>query len=78
MPQQYALFADFQRLSHRDLPAGAKGKDRKILEPVKPVVMRWNSYYNYFERAVKLQPAGAAYANHHLRCIHDEDTYATT
>jgi hypothetical protein len=39
-PQQYALFADFQRLSHRDLPASATAEDRKILKPVKPVVTR--------------------------------------
>lgn len=36
-PQQYELFADFQRLANRALPT----HDRvKILEPVKPVVTR--------------------------------------
>ena len=43
-PQQYALFADFQRLTHRELPPDAPADERKILEPVKPVVTRWNSY----------------------------------
>jgi hypothetical protein len=47
-----------------------------VLEPVKPVVTRWNSYYSCFERAVKLQSAVNAYANHHIRQVRDEDTYA--
>jgi hypothetical protein len=75
-PQQYALFADFQRLAHRELPTDAPANERRILEPVKPVVTRWNSYYSCFERAVKLQPALNAYANHHIRRVRDEDTYA--
>jgi hypothetical protein len=45
-PQQYALFADFQRLAHRELPVDAPTDKRNILEPVKPVVTRWNSYYS--------------------------------
>lgn len=47
-----------------------------ILEPVKPVVTRWNSYHSAFERAVKLQSAVNAYANHHIRRVRDKDTYA--
>jgi hypothetical protein len=47
-PQQYALFESFQRLAHRELPV----EQRKVLEPVKPIVTRWNSYYSCFERAV--------------------------
>ena len=39
-PQQYALFESFQRLAHRELPV----EQRNVLEPVKPVVTRWNSY----------------------------------
>jgi hypothetical protein len=42
----------------------------------RPVVTRWNSYYSAFERAVKLQHAVNAYANHHIRRVRDEDTYA--
>jgi hypothetical protein len=53
-PQQYALFADFQRLAYRELPANAPPDKRKILEPVKPVITRWNSFYSCFERAVQL------------------------
>jgi hypothetical protein len=75
-PQQYALFAEFQRLAHRELPTNAPAEDRKILEPVKPVVTRWNSYYSCFERAIKLQSAVNAYANHHIRRVRDEDTFA--
>ena len=52
--QQYALFADFQRLAYRELPVDAPADKRKILEPVKLVVSRWNSYYSCFERAVQL------------------------
>jgi hypothetical protein len=47
-----------------------------VLEPVKPVVTRWNSYYLCFERAVKLQSAVNAYANHYIQRVRDEDTYA--
>jgi hypothetical protein len=75
-PQQYALFADFQRLAHRELLADAPPDKRKILEPVKPVITRWNSFYSCFERAVQLQPAINAYASHHIKRIRDEDTYA--
>ena len=75
-PQQYELFSSFQTLAHRELPADAPEEDRKVLEPVKPVVTRWNSYYSCFERAVKLQSALNAYANHHIRRVRDEDTYA--
>jgi hypothetical protein len=74
-PQQYALFADFQRLAHCEQLTDALANERRILEPVKPVVTRWNSYYSCFERAVKLQPAINAYANHHIRRVRDEDTY---
>ncbi|KAF7449964.1 hypothetical protein A1F94_013213 [Pyrenophora tritici-repentis] len=75
-PQQYALFANFQRLAHRELPIDAPAEERKILEPVKPVVTRQNSYYLCFERAVKLQSAVNAYANHYIKRVRDEDTYA--
>ncbi|CAO2655095.1 Nn.00g101590.m01.CDS01 [Neocucurbitaria sp. VM-36] len=50
-PQQHKLFEDFQRLAHTELPSSASADDRKILESVKPVVTRWNSYYLCFERA---------------------------
>ncbi|RYN63892.1 hypothetical protein AA0119_g13373 [Alternaria tenuissima] len=77
-PQQYALFADFQRLAHRELPVDAPADKRKILKPVKPVVTRWNSYYSCFKRAVQLQSAINAYANHYIKRVRDEDTYAET
>jgi hypothetical protein len=75
-PQQYALFEQYQRLAHKELPADASAEERKVLEPVKPVVTRWNSYYACFERAAKLQSAVNAYATHHIRRVRDEDTYA--
>ncbi|KAI2484851.1 Dimer-Tnp-hAT domain containing protein [Pyrenophora tritici-repentis] len=75
-PQQHKLFEDFQRLAHKELPADALAEERKVLEPVKPVVTRWNSYYLCFERAVKLQSAINAYSLHHIRRVRDEDTWA--
>ncbi|PWO19724.1 hypothetical protein PtrARCrB10_11772 [Pyrenophora tritici-repentis] len=75
-PQQHKLFEDFQRLAHKELPADALAEERKVLEPVKPVVTRWNSYYSCFERAVKLQSAINAYSLHHIRRVRDEDTWA--
>ncbi|KAI0569828.1 hypothetical protein Alg130_11478, partial [Pyrenophora tritici-repentis] len=75
-PQQHKLFEDFQRLAHTELPSSASADDRKILEPVKPVVTRWNSYYSCFERAVKLQFAVNADATHHIQRVQREDTFA--
>jgi hypothetical protein len=49
-PQQFDLFSDFQRLANSDLPTD----QRRILEPVKPVVTRWNSFYCAFKRAAHL------------------------
>jgi hypothetical protein len=71
-PQQYALFGSFQRSAHRELPV----EQRKVLEPVNPVVTRWNSYYSCFERAVQLQSAVNAYANSRIQRIRNEDAYA--
>ncbi|KAG9376623.1 Dimer-Tnp-hAT domain containing protein [Pyrenophora tritici-repentis] len=62
-PQQYELFRGYQRLANNNLPAEGR---LKVLEPVKPVVTRWNSYYAAFERATKLQAAYNLYAEHHI------------
>ena len=75
-PQQYALFADFQRLAHRELPTDAPANERRILEPVKPVVTRWNSFYGAFERAAHLQAAYNSYANFHIKSISQADAIA--
>jgi hypothetical protein len=75
-PQQYALFKKYQRLAHADLPADATEEQRKVKEPVKPVVTRWNSFYLCFKRAVELQLAVNGYANHHIQRIETEDAYA--
>jgi hypothetical protein len=58
------------------LPLSATEDDHKILEPVKPVVTRWNSFYSCFERAVKLQSAFNAYANYHIADIKQRDERA--
>jgi hypothetical protein len=65
-PQQYELFESFQQLAHKELPPNATSDNRKVLQPVKPVVTRWNSFYSCFERAAKLQSAVNAYANYHI------------
>jgi hypothetical protein len=72
IPKQHELFENFQRIANRELPTN----EQKILQPVKPVATRWNSYYSAFERAVQLQAAVNAYAGHHIRLLRDEDTYA--
>ena len=73
-PQQHKLFEDFQRLAHKELPTNALAEERKVLEPVKPVVTRWNSYYLCFERAVKLQSAINVYSLYYIWRVRDEDT----
>jgi hypothetical protein len=75
-PQQYALFEKYQRLAHDELPANAPSSKREIKEPVKPVVTRWNSYYDCFARAIELQFAINAYTNHHIQRVQTEDAYA--
>lgn len=75
-PQQYELFTNFQQLAHHELPIDATEDDRKILEPIKPVITRWNSFYSCFERAAKLQSAVNAYANHHINDTRQKDDRA--
>jgi hypothetical protein len=72
-PQQYELFADFQRLANRDLPTH---KQLKILEPVKTVVTRWNSFYGAFERAAHLHAAYNSYARYHIDIVALADAHA--
>jgi hypothetical protein len=62
-PQQYELFREFQHAVNAELPAGER---LRVLEPVKPVVTRWNSYYAAFRRATQLQAAYNSYAEHHI------------
>jgi hypothetical protein len=73
-PQQYELFREFQHAANAALPTS----DRlKVLEPVKPVVTRWNSYYAAFRRATQLQAAYNAYAEHHINRITLDDRRAS-
>jgi hypothetical protein len=76
IPQQYEAFTNFQQLPHHELPINATKDDRKILEPVKPVVTRWNSFYSCFERVPKLQSAVNAYANYHINDTRQKDDRA--
>jgi hypothetical protein len=75
-PQQYELFTNFQQLAHSEGPIDATEDNRKILEPVKPVVTRWNSFYSCLERAAKLQSAVNAYANYHINDTRQKDDRA--
>jgi hypothetical protein len=68
-PQQHDLFADFQRRDN-ETPAQA------LLEPVKPVVTRWNSFYDTFTRAVQLHHAVNAYAQFHIERTKADNVYA--
>jgi hypothetical protein len=72
-PQQYDLFADFQRLANGELPSH---EQLKILEPVKPVITRWNSFYGAFERAAHLHAAYNSYASYHIDDVRRKDTHA--
>jgi hypothetical protein len=71
-PQQYETFASFQRIANRELPASKQ----EILEPVKPVITRWNSFCSAFERAVRLQPAFNSYTNYHVEQQRGLDSHA--
>jgi hypothetical protein len=71
-PQQHELFINFQHHANADLSA----KDRKILEVVKPVVTRWNSYFSCFECAVTLQSAVNAYCQLHVTNTANAEVYA--
>jgi hypothetical protein len=68
-PQQHNLFADFQRRDS-DTPLQA------VLEPVKPVITRWNSFYDCFTRAVQLHLAVNAYAQFHIERTKADNVYA--
>ncbi|KAG9384238.1 Dimer-Tnp-hAT domain containing protein [Pyrenophora tritici-repentis] len=72
-PQQYELFANFQRLANRDLPTH---KQLKILQPVKPVVTWWNSFYGAFERAAHLHSAYNSYAGYRINRVALDDAHA--
>jgi hypothetical protein len=74
-PQQHDKFVEFQCLAHRDKPVGT---NLTIYKPIKPVITRWNSYFDCLQRAAKLQPAVNAYASFHIDRVKNEDSYATS
>ncbi|KAG9375521.1 hypothetical protein A1F94_013912 [Pyrenophora tritici-repentis] len=55
-----------QTAANAELPARER---LHVLEPVKPVVTRWNSYYAAFKRATQLQAAYNSYAEHYMRTL---------
>jgi hypothetical protein len=69
-PQQHQLFADCLLASNNNLPAAARVK---ILRPIKPVVTRWNSYYNALERATYLKGGFDLYIEKHVSRVAYED-----
>ena len=71
-PQQYDLFASLQASVNEQ----SHIQTGKILEPIKPVVTRWNSYYDALVRAVHLSETFNLYANHHIEQIARDDAYA--
>lgn len=71
-PQQHELFTSFQHRANDELPTNK----RRILEPIKPVMTRWNSYQSAFKRATELQHAVDAYANYHIDKTRSADAYA--
>lgn len=73
-PTQHELFADAQRSVNAYPHAQLDG----CLEPVKPVVTRWNSYHDAFKRAVLLKDAIDKYANDHIDHQMRDDLYATS
>lgn len=71
-PLQYDLFNQCQHQANKSLPLA----ERKIYEPVKPVVTRWNSYYDALARASQLQAAVNAYVARHIDDTRTADAYA--
>jgi hypothetical protein len=73
-PQQYNAFEDAQREAHSEGP----DRDSKLhmLYPIKPVVTRWNSYYDCFERASKLRATIGNYSAKHLEEYAKDRAYA--
>ncbi|KAA8619377.1 Polyketide synthase modules and related protein [Pyrenophora tritici-repentis] len=63
----------FQTAANAELPARER---LHVLEPVKPVVTRWNSYYAAFKRATQLQAAYNSYAEHYINALSLEDRRA--
>jgi hypothetical protein len=72
-PQQHDLFRTFQKQAYNDLPSD---KPLTILEPVKPIITRWNSFYSAFARAARLHIAYNSYANYHIQKTSVADAYA--
>lgn len=65
-PQQYNIFNALQKdILESDSSKGVR-KSVKLLEPVKPVVTRWNSYCDTFTRALTQYLTINAYIEYHI------------
>jgi hypothetical protein len=71
-PLQYDLFAQAQRAVYT-LPCSARNR---TLQLIKPVVTRWNSYFNAFVRAVDLKEAIDYYASAYIDTYNRNLAYA--
>jgi hypothetical protein len=69
-PQQHQLFTDCLIASNNELPAAARVK---LLRPIKPIVTRWNSYYNALKRATYLKGGFNLYIEKHISSVAYED-----
>ena len=74
MPQQYNAFEDAQREAYSEGPD--QNSKLHMLYPIKPVVTRWNSYYDCFERASKLRATIGNYSAKHLEEYAKDRAYA--
>ncbi|KAI2483220.1 hypothetical protein Ptr902_05537 [Pyrenophora tritici-repentis] len=62
--------------SKRRVNAKAPDQKQEILELVKPVVTRWNSFHDTFVRAAELHNAVDEYAQSHIERTMGADAYA--
>ncbi|KAI0603599.1 hypothetical protein TUN205_12197, partial [Pyrenophora tritici-repentis] len=69
-PQQHEIFRSFQTAANAELPARER---LHVLEPVKPVVTRWNSYYAAFKRATCERSVGTVFQLPSPDAIYSQD-----
>lgn len=75
-PKQYELFKSCQRQTLHELGYTDASSEFPFLEPIKPVVTRWNSYCRAFERGIELQQAFTSYAHYHIQETKTADSIA--
>lgn len=71
-PKQWSIFAECQATAAGELPPG----EGSLREPFKPVVTRWNSFYDCFVRGLELQQPINNYIAFHIKATTDADDRA--